>query len=111
SRSHEAPVGADDTGPPLEQLGRQARRYFGYKRTELRRCCDRGRRVAAEQQLEGAQRLLVRELNLAKAVPVPLQVDARGSDVQLAADSTLESLVGELEELGCGIDHLAGQLA
>ena len=105
-RGRDALLRRDDVGAPLQQLRRQPRRYGRRQRDELRRCREVGCGIPAEQELQCAQGLLERELHLSKAVAIGLQVEARDGDVEVAPDSDLQPLRGQIEELRGGIHHL-----
>ena len=67
-RRGDAALGGDDVGPALEQLGRQAGRHRGgLRRAAARLTAAAAGRIAAEQQLERANRLFARQLDLAQA--------------------------------------------
>ena len=77
---------------------------------QLRRGGRRGRGVAAEQELERANRLLARELELTQGVAVAADAGARDEDVLLIADADARPVAGEPHELLARANGLAGRL-
>ena len=108
-RGSDAPVGCDDVGPALEQLGGQSRRDRARPLRELRRDVDRGRRIAADQRLERAQRLLPRERQLHDGVPERLGVGASERRIVAVAPADLLALFREHDELLGRRDHVLGE--
>ena len=79
-RGGDAPLGGDDVGPALEELGGQPGRHrVGLRRAAARVTRGCGRRVAAEQDLQRADGLFARQLDLAQRVAVGADVDARAT--------------------------------
>ena len=69
-RDRHAPLRGDHVGAPLEQLRWQPGRDRGRETRQPRRRSRGGRGVAAEQELERANRLLASELELAQDVAI-----------------------------------------
>ena len=108
-RGSDAPVGCDDVGPAFEQLGGQSRRDRARPLRELRRDVDRGRRIAADQRLERAQRLLPRKRQLQDGVPERLGVGASERRIVAVAPADLLALFREHHELLARRHHVLGE--
>jgi hypothetical protein len=92
-RGH-AVLGRDLVGPALQQVRRQAHRHCGGQRRQLPRHGDVGAGAAAEQQLQRAQRLRARQLQLTQQVAAVADVGSGFSHRMLVADTDAQPLAG-----------------
>ena len=106
-RDRHAPLRGDHVGPPLQQRRRQPGRDLTGVSRQLRRGGRGGRGIAAEQELERANRLLASELELAQDVAIAADVGARHEDILLVADPDSRSVVGQAYQLLARADGVA----
>ena len=109
-RGRDAPLGGDDVGPPLEELRRQPRRDLAGEARQLRRGGRCGRGIAAEQELERANRLLASQLELAQDVAIAPDAGARHEHILLVADADARPVAGQAHELLARANGLARRL-
>ena len=94
-----APFGGPHVRSALEKLGRKSRRHRIRLAGQLRRDFGRGCGVPAEEDLQRANRLFARQLDLAQVVAVVSERGAGDVDILVVADANLRARLGQAYEL------------